>query len=102
MRSGFLTTNGRRSRSLLPARVWTKRQKRSTQRCKKVIGFQLRPPTPEEYGMRRRLVILTCAIALIAFSTTLNGADKNDKKASALATSGTSVDSGTFGIMVGG
>src|SRR5438874_7030470 len=46
----------------------------------------------------RRTMFLATSLMLLAFSSVLNGADKNDKKTSAT----TSVDSGTFGIMVGG
>src|SRR5205809_5725238 len=45
----------------------------------------------------RRTMFLATSLMLLAFSPVLNGADKNDKK-----TATTSVDSGTFGIMVGG
>lgn len=50
--------------------------------------------------MRRRVLAATSILALIALSTTLNGADKNDKRSTSTAT--VSVDSGTFGIMIGG
>src|SRR5438874_2166031 len=47
--------------------------------------------------MRRLAVLIAPALVLLTLCT-LNGADKNDKKNSAA----TSVDSGVFGIMVGG
>lgn len=47
--------------------------------------------------MRRRTVLITPTLVLLTLCT-LNGADKNDKKNSSV----TSVDSGTFGIIVGG
>jgi hypothetical protein len=47
--------------------------------------------------MRRKIFLTLPVILLVAFSTTLNGADKNDKKVAP-----TSVDAGTFGILVNG
>src|SRR5260221_5642613 len=69
-----------------------------SQRCNKAIGCRTRLPTPKEYRMPRRTFPALTAILLIALFIPLNGADKNDKKNPATS----SVDAGTFGILVNG